>query len=96
MKKGYLIVRVSVKNTELFEQYPPLSAPAIEKYGGKYLIRGGKFDVLEGNWDIDRTTVIEFDSFEKAKKCYESLEYQKAKEIRQQSAESDFILIEGY
>ena len=96
MKKGYLIVRLSITDSDFFQKYPPLSTAAMKKYNGKYLIRGGKFDVLEGEWTVDRTTVVEFESFEKAKKCYESLEYQKAKEIRQQSAVSDFILIEGY
>ena len=47
MKKGYVVVRLSVKNSELFQQYPPLSVKAVEKYGGKYLIRGGQFEILE-------------------------------------------------
>ena len=49
MKKGYLIIRINIKNIELFQQYPPLSTKAVEKYGGKYLIRGGAFDVVEGS-----------------------------------------------
>ncbi len=96
MKKGYLIVRISITDDDFFQKYPPLSASAIKKYNGKYLIRGGKFDVLEGDWPVDRTTVVEFDSYEIARECYESLEYANAKEIRQQSTKSDFILIEGY
>ena len=96
MKKGYLIVRLSITDSDFFQKYPPLSTAAMKKYNGKYLIRGGKFDVLEGEWPVDRTTVVEFDSYEMAKKCYESLEYANAKEIRQQCAKSDIILIEGY
>ena len=96
MKKGYLIVRINISDTELFQQYPPLSTKAVEKFGGKYLIRGGKFEVVEGNWPVERTTVVEFESFDKAKEFYNSLEYQDAKKVRQESAESDFILIEGY
>ena len=96
MKKAYLIVRVSIVNDELFQKYPPLSSTAIQKYGGKYLVRGGKFDVLEGEWPVDRTTIVEFESYEKAKQCYDSIEYAEAKKVRQQSAQSDFILIEGY
>ena len=46
MKKGYLIVRINISDTELFQQYPPLSTKAVEKFGGKYLIRGGKFEVV--------------------------------------------------
>ena len=96
MKKGYLIIRINISDTELFQQYPPLSTKAVEKFGGKYLIRGGKFEVVEGNWPVERTTVVEFESFDKAKEFYNSLEYQDAKKVRQESAESDFILIEGY
>ena len=96
MKKGYLIVRINISDTELFQQYPPLSTKAVEKFGGKYLIRGGKFEVVEGKWPAERTTVVEFESFDKAKEFYNSLEYNEAKKVRQKSADTDFILIEGY
>ena len=96
MKKGYIIVRVSIHDSETFQKYPILSTEVMKKYGGKYIIRGGKFEVVEGEWPVDRTTVVEFDSFESAKKCYESIEYSKAMEIRQKSTKSDLILIEGY
>ena len=96
MKKGYLIVRINIKNAELFQQYPPLSTKAVEKFGGKYLIRGGAFEVVEGKWPAERTTVVEFESFDKAKEFYNSLEYNEARKVRQESADTDFILIEGY
>ena len=96
MKKGYILVRISIHTPDLFKEYPPLSGPAMEKFGGKYLIRGGKFEIAEGGWPADRTTVVEFESFKKAKECYESIEYSKAKEIRQKSTKTDLILIEGY
>ena len=96
MKKGYLIVRINIKDAELFQQYPPLSTKAVEKFGGKYLIRGGTYDVVEGEWPAERTTVVEFESFEKAREFYYSLEYSEAKNVRQKSADTDFILIEGY
>ena len=95
-KKGYILVRISVQDIDVFKEYPLLSGPIMEKFGGKYLIRGGKFEIVEGDWPVDRTTVVEFESFEKAKECYESLEYTRAKEIRQKSAKTDLILIEGY
>ena len=96
MKKGYIIVRVSINNDELFQKYPPLSTEVMKKYGGKYIIRGGKTEVFEGEWPVDRTTVVEFESFESAKKCYESVEYLEAMKIRRNSTKSDLILIEGY
>ena len=96
MKKGYLIVRINISNAELFQQYPPLSTKAVEKFGGKYLIRGGAFEIMEGQWPAERTTIVEFESFDKAKEFYNSLEYNEAKKVRQESADTDFILIEGY
>ena len=96
MKKGYLIVRINISNTELFQQYPPLSTKAVERFGGKYLSRGDVIEVVEGKWPAERTTVVEFESFDKAKEFYNSLEYNKAKKVRQESADTDFILIEGY
>ena len=96
MKKGYLIVRINIKNIEVFHQYPPLSTKALEKFGGKYLIRGGSFEIVEGQWPAERTTVVEFESFNKAKEFYNSLEYSEAKKVRQESTDTDFILIEGY
>jgi len=95
MKKGYLIVRINIKNAELFQQYPPLSTEAVKKFEGKYLVRGGEFDVVEGKWSAERTTVVEFESLEKAKEFYSSLEYDNAKKVRQESADTDLILIEG-
>ena len=96
MKKGYLIVRINIKNVELFQQYPPLSTKAVEKFGGKYLIRGGTFEIMEGQWPAERTTVVEFESFDKAKEFYNSLDYDGAKKIRIESTISELILIEGH
>ena len=96
MNKGYWVAKVNVDDTESFKEYASRAKLAIEKFGGKYLIRGGKFKIAEGDWPADRTTVVEFESFEKAKECYESIEYGKAKEIRQKSTKTDLILIEGY
>ena len=96
MKKGYLIVRINIKNVELFQQYPPLSTKAVEKFGGKYLIRGGAVEIMEGQWRAERTTIVEFESFNKAKEFYNSLEYDEAKKVRHESTDTDLILIEGY
>jgi len=96
MKKGYVIVRINIKNNEIFQQYPPLSTKAVEKFGGKYLVRGGAFEIMEGQWPAERTTIVEFESFDKAKEFYNSLEYDEAKKVRQESTDTDLILIEGY
>lgn len=94
MPKGYFVVRIDVHNAEGFAEYAKLSAPAVAKYGGRYLARGGAFEAVEGT-ARGRNTIVEFDSFEQAKACYVSPEYQEAKSKREGVAITDFLLLEG-
>ena len=96
MSKGYWIARVNVRDSEAFKKYASKAKLAIEKYGGKYVARGGKFSVLEGKHDFERNVVVEFDSIEKAQACYNSKEYQEAKSYRGGKADFNAIVIEGY
>ncbi len=96
MSKGYWIARVNIKDSEAFKKYASNAKLAIEKYGGKYVARGGKFSVLEGKHDFERNVVVEFDSVEKAQECYNSKEYQEAKSYRDGKADFNAIVIEGY
>ncbi|OQW55533.1 MAG: hypothetical protein A4S14_12900 [Proteobacteria bacterium SG_bin9] len=94
MAKGYWIVRVSVKDAERYPEYLTAARPAFEKYGARFVVRGGPYEVMEGQ-ARDRNVVIEFDSRETAMACYKSPEYQKAVVIRQKYADADLIVIEG-
>ena len=96
MSKGYWITRVNVRDSEAFKKYAGRAKLAIEKYGGKYVARGGKFSVLEGKHDFERNVVVEFDSVEKAQECFNSKEYQEAKSYRDGKADFNAIVIEGY
>ena len=96
MSKGYWIVRVSIDNNEAFKKYASRAELAIKKYGGKYLARGGEFSILEGKHDFERNVVVEFESVEKAKECYNSNEYQEAKSFREGKADFNAIVIKGY
>mgnify|MGYP001407407693 FL=1 len=96
MSKGYWIARVNVRDSEAFKKYASRAKLAIEKHGGKYVARGGKFSVLEGKHDFERNVVVEFDSVEKAQKCFNSKEYQEAKSYRDGKADFNAIVIEGY
>ena len=96
MSKGYWIVRVNVRDSEAFKKYASRAKLAIEKHGGKYVARGGKFSVLEGKHDFERNVVVEFDSVEKAQECFNSKEYQEAKSYRDGKADFNAIVIEGY
>ena len=78
---AYLIAQVNIKNEEPYKEYVKQTTPLIEKYNGKFLVRGGKFENVLGKWDYARTVVIEFPSYEILLKWYNSEEYQPIKKI---------------
>lgn len=94
MTKAYWIVRVSVHDQKPYPEYLTAARPAFEKFGASFLVRGGAYDVMEGQ-ARDRNVVIEFKDRATARACYESSEYQAAKAIRQSCADADLIIIEG-
>ena len=67
MNKGYWVVRVSINNAEAFKEYATRAKFAIERFGGKYLVRGGKYFIIEGKHDFERNVIVEFPSIEKPK-----------------------------
>ena len=95
MPKGYWIARIDVHDMEAYKKYIAANAGPISAYGGRFLVRGGKSEEREGT-HRQRVVVIEFDSFEKAKACYESPEYQAAIKLRQPVSDGDALIIEGY
>ncbi len=92
---AYVIAAVSVTNPEAYSEYAKLAAPAIEQHGGRYLVRGGKLEILEGAWPHARTVVVEFASVAKAQAFYRSVEYQAARANRLGAADFNMIVIEG-
>ena len=94
MPKAYWIVRVSVQQPERYPDYLAAARPAFEKFGAKFIVRGGQFELMEGH-ARDRSVVVEFADREMAMACYHSAEYQQAKAIRQQYADADLIIVEG-
>ena len=95
MPKGYWIGRVDVHDLEEYKKYIAANAVAFEKFGARFLIRGGDFEVREGQ-ARSRNVVIEFPSYQAAKDCYDSPEYQAAKAFRLPVSEGDVVIIEGY
>ena len=77
MAKGYWVALVNVKNKEEYQKYVDLSGPAINLYGGEFLVRGGNVENFEGK-NYERIVISVFESSEKAKECYNSKEYQHA------------------
>ncbi len=95
MAKGYWIALVSIKDPETYKEYVAANAVAFKKYGAKFIIRGGKHETKAGA-DHHRHVVIEFDSFETAKACYDSPEYAVALKIRDKAADAQVVVVEGY
>jgi uncharacterized protein (DUF1330 family) len=93
--KAYLLVTVDVTNSEKYEGYRALSGPAMAAHGGRFIVRGGKMEVLEGEWPRLRNVVIEFDSFDAAKAAYHSVEYAAARDARAGAAKLNMIVVEG-
>ncbi len=94
--KGYVLAEVEVTDPALFETYRPLAAAAIAAHGGRYLIRGGAAERVEGTHPDRRIVLLEFDSPERARAWYHSAEYQHAKSIRERAARTDVFLIDGH
>ena len=90
-----VIVDIEVTDPVLYEDYKRLASASIAAHGGRYLVRGGKSEVLDGTWTPRRLVVLEFDSFEKAKAWRESPEYAAAKKVREGCARSNMIVVEG-
>ena len=94
MPKGYWIVRVAVRDQQRYPEYLAAARPAFEKFGARFVVRGGAHEVMEGE-ARDRNVVVEFRDRATAKACYDSPEYRAARIIRQKYADADFIIIEG-
>lgn len=91
----YFIANLDIHDREAFGEYPRLVAPQIEAYGGRYLVRGGDFEILEGGWSPKRLVVLEFPSVEQARRWYDSDDYRELRELRQRAAATDLVLVEG-
>jgi uncharacterized protein (DUF1330 family) len=92
---AYVVVDVEVHDHERYEEYKQLAPASIAKHGGKYVARGGKVEVLEGSWKPRRFVILEFPSLAQAKKWWDSPDYADAKRLRQQTASTNMVVIEG-
>jgi len=92
----YLIAEVSVKDPALYARYTEKVPAVIAKYGGRYLVRGGKVTPIAGNWTPERVIVMQFESAEKLRQCFASPEYREILPLREQSTTSKAVMVEGY
>lgn len=95
MAKGYWVGHVVVRDPAKYKEYQALNAVAFKKYGARFLVRGGTAETRTGALK-DRHVVIEFDSLATAKACYDSPEYKAAIVVRDQAADVDLAVVEGY
>ena len=94
MPKGYIIGHVTVNDPEDYQEYMRRNTPILTGLGGRFLIRGGQSEILEGTGK-DRHVVVEFPDYDSARAAYNDPEYQKVARIRHRTASSDIILVEG-
>jgi len=90
-----IIVDIEVLDPVVYEDYKRLASASIAAHGGRYVVRGGKSEVLDGDWTPRRLVILEFDSFEKAKAWRASPEYAEAKKVREHCARSNMIVVES-
>lgn len=94
MPKGYWVAHVDIDDPAAYEAYRCANAAAFDKYGARFLIRGGSQQLVEGQARA-RCVVVEFDSVEVARACYHSQEYQAAKALRDPVSRADVTIVEG-
>jgi uncharacterized protein (DUF1330 family) len=95
MAKGYWIARVQVNNQEGYAPYAAANPAIFKKFGGKFIVRSGKFECPEGE-SRSRNVVIEFPDYATALACYKSPEYQANIKVRQPHSLADLVIIEGF
>jgi uncharacterized protein (DUF1330 family) len=92
---AYVLAFIDVTDPARYDEYRALAGPSVEQYGGRYVVRGGRSEVLEGEHAPGRLVVLEFEDADAARRWYDSEEYGTARAIRTQAATASIILVEG-
>jgi uncharacterized protein (DUF1330 family) len=92
---AYVIANIDVKDPVRYEDYKNMSPTSVQQYGGRFVARGGKCDVLEGSWTPKRLVILEFPNAARAREWWASSEYAPAKALRQATSTGDMVVIEG-
>ena len=92
---AYVVTEIEVIDAERYEGYKQMVAPSIAAYGGKFLVRGGATENIEGTWSPRRLVILEFSSTAQAKTWWNSPEYAEAKALRQATARTEMVVAEG-
>ena len=92
---AYVIAEIEITDPVAYEEYRKQVPAVIAKYGGRYAVRGGKVEPLEGGWSPKRLAVLEFPTLEQALKWYRSPEYAPLLKLRQKASRGRLVLVEG-
>ena len=92
---AYVIGDIEVTDPGIYDDYRKQVLATVEKYGGRFAVRGGKVEPLEGGWSPKRIVLLEFPSFEQARKWYRSPEYAPLIKLRQKGARGRLLIVEG-
>jgi len=92
---AYVIVEIDVHDPIRYEEYKKRASATVEAHGGKYIVRGGQTEVLEGDWQPKRIVVLEFPSMERAKEWLNCEEYREPRKMRHATAKTNMIVVEG-
>ena len=93
--RAEVVTEIEVIDKDRYEAYKQMVAPSIAAYGGKFLVRGGATETLEGTWSPQRFVIVEFASRAQAKAWWGSPQYAEAKALRQATARTQMIVAEG-
>ena len=92
---AYVIANVTIKDPERYADYVRQVPATLEPYGGRFVVRGGAVEVVEGEWRPERLVIIEFPSLERARAWYDSPEYVPARQLRWDTSEGRIVFVEG-
>ena len=92
---GYAIAQIEVTNPENYKEYLAKVTDIVTKFGGEFVVRGGEFQHVEGEWKNTRNIVIKFPSYEKALEFYNSEEYKPVRQIRLDNSVGNVVIIKG-
>ncbi|HVQ75631.1 MAG TPA: DUF1330 domain-containing protein [Candidatus Binatia bacterium] len=92
---GYVIVDVTVTDPAAMEEYRKQVPATLAKYGGRFLVRGGAHETLEGDWKPNRVVVLEFPTVQDARRWYDSEEYRGPKALRLTAGRANLVIVEG-
>ena len=92
---GYVIVEIEVTDPVGYEEYKKMAGATVAKYGGKYIVRGGASETLEGDWQPKRIVILEFESVQRAKDWLNCAEHEEPRRMRHRTAKTKMVVVEG-